>query len=120
VASTVAPLGPFWEGAFVWQMSAGTYRGWSGLPPASECAGFRVETSQGLLGVLEELHHHGDRAHDLVVRAGKQGARLLIVPVDEVAELVPDERRVILRLPFRLTTSERLPARIRRAAAPGV
>ena len=44
----------------------------------SECVGFRVETSQGLLGVVEEIRWQGDRAGDLVVRAGKKGRRLLI------------------------------------------
>src|SRR4029453_13658732 len=41
-----------------------------------ECVGFRVETSQGLLGGVEELRWHGVRACDLVVRAGKKGRRL--------------------------------------------
>src|SRR5206468_12847665 len=72
----------------------------------SECVGFRVETSQGLLGVVEELRWRGDRACDLVVRAGKQGRRLLILPLEDVAEVVPGERRVILGLAFHLTTSE--------------
>ena len=84
----------------------------------SECAGFRVETSQGPLGLVEELRCQGG-VFDLVVRAGKQGATLLIVPVDDVAEVVPDGRRVTLRVPFRLTSSERLSARAGPAAIPG-
>ena len=83
-----------------------------------ECAGFRVETSQGPLGLVEELRCQGG-ALDLVVRAGKQRATLLIVPVDDVAEVVPDGRRVTLRVPFRLTSSERLSARAGPAAIPG-
>jgi hypothetical protein len=86
----------------------------------SDCVGFRVETSQGLLGVVEELRWHEDRACDLVVRAGKQGRRLLILPTEDVAEVVPDERRVILGLAFHLTTSEGLSAGAQQAAAPGV
>jgi len=85
----------------------------------SKCVGFRVETSQGPLGVVEELRCHGDRDCDLVVRAGRQGARLLIFPVEDIAEVVPDERRVILRLVFHLTTSEGLSAEAQRAAARG-
>lgn len=83
----------------------------------SECAGFRVETSQGLLGLVEELRCQGG-VFDLVVRAGRQGATLLIVPVDDVAEVVPDERRLTLRVPFRLISSERLSARAGPAAIP--
>jgi hypothetical protein len=60
-----------------------------------------------------------DRSYELAVRAGKQGARLLIVPVEDVAEVVPDERRMILRPGFHLTTSEGLSADAQRAAAPG-
>lgn len=86
----------------------------------SECVGFRVETSQGLLGVVEELRWHDDRACDLVVRAGMKGRRLLILPLEDVAEVVPDERRVILGLAFHLTTSEGLSAGAQQAAAPGV
>jgi hypothetical protein len=86
----------------------------------SECVGFRVETSQGLLGVVEELRWHGDRACDLVVRAGKQGRRLLILPTEDVAEVVPGERRAILDVAFHLTTSEGLSADAQQAEAPGV
>jgi hypothetical protein len=86
----------------------------------SKCVGFRVETSQGLLGVVEELRWHEDRAGDLVVRAGKKGRRLLILPTEDVAEVVPDERRVVLALAFHLTTSEGLSAGAQPAAAPGV
>ena len=89
------------------------------LASLSKCLGFRVETHQGTLGVVEELRSDDDRAYDLVVRAGKQGARLLILPVDDVAEIVAGERRVILRLPFHLTNSEGLSARARPAAGPG-
>jgi hypothetical protein len=84
----------------------------------SECVGFRVETSQGLLGVVEELRWHGDRACDLVVRAGKKGRRLLILPLEDVAEVVPGERRVLLNVAFHLTSSERLSAGAQPAACP--
>ena len=84
----------------------------------SECVGFRVETSQGLLGLVDELRWHGDLACDLVVRAGKKGRRLLILPLDDVAEIVPGERRLILDLAFHLTTSEGLSAGARPAACP--
>jgi hypothetical protein len=69
----------------------------------SEAAGFRVETSQGLLGLVEELRCHSG-VLDLVVRAGKQGAR---------------RASLTLRVPFRLTGSERLSARAGPAAIPG-
>jgi hypothetical protein len=65
----------------------------------SECVGFRV---------------------DLVVRAGKEGRRLLILPLEDVAEVVPGERRVILDFAFHLTTSEGLSAAAQPAARPGV
>ena len=85
----------------------------------SERVGFRVETSQGRLGVVKEFRFHGDRSFGLDARAGRQGRRLLIVPVEDIAEVVPDERRMILRPGFHLTTSEGLSARAQRAAAPG-
>lgn len=68
----------------------------------SECAGLAEEP----------------RCRGGVLDLGKQGARLLIVPVDDVAEVVPDERCVTLCLPFRLTSSERLSARAGPAAIP--
>ena len=113
----VAPLRPTREGVG-WKLSAET------APPRerldsrlSECVGFRVETAQGLLGVVEELRWRGDRACDLVVRAGKQGRRLLILPLEDVAEVVLGERRVILGLAFHLTTSEGLSAGAQPAAS---
>ena len=45
-----------------------------------DCVGFRVDTSLGPIGVVEELRRHEGRISELVVRAGKQGSRLLIFP----------------------------------------
>ena len=44
----------------------------------------------------------------LAVRAGLLGRLLLIVPVEQVAEIVPRERRIVLRASPRPTAIERL------------
>ena len=83
-----------------------------------DCVGFRVDTSLGPIGVVEELRRHEGRISELVVRAGKQGSRLLIFPAADITRIVQAERRVTLRLPFHLTSSEALSAPAGHAATP--
>jgi hypothetical protein len=85
-----------------------------------ECVGFRVETSSGLLGIVDALRSRSDRDQELVVRAGKHGTRFLILLADDVAEVVPDEHRLVVRSEFHLLSSEGVSARARQAASPGV
>jgi hypothetical protein len=61
------------------------------------CEGFRVESPRGREGVVEEVHFGSriDRPDAIVVRSGLLRRRLLI-PVDEVAEVVLREERVVL------------------------
>jgi hypothetical protein len=101
-----------------------TQRG-SGSPTESavvasspDCVGFRVDTSLGPIGVVEELRRNEGRISELVVRAGKQGSRLLIFPAADITRIVHAERRVTLRLPFHLTSSEALSAPAGHAATP--
>jgi hypothetical protein len=60
------------------------------------CQGFRVSSPAGPVGVVEELRFLSrvDRPDALAARAGR---RLLIVPVEEVADLIPGEQRIVLR-----------------------
>jgi hypothetical protein len=86
-----------------------------GLP---DWVGYRVETSHGPLRVVAELCPHGDWVSELVVRAGKQGSRLLILPASDITKVIPAERRITLRSRFHLTTSEGLSRSAGRAETP--
>jgi hypothetical protein len=63
------------------------------------CEGFRVESPQGRLGTVEELRFRSDaeRPDSLAVRAGWLRRRLIVVPVEQVDEILPRQRRIILR-----------------------
>jgi hypothetical protein len=64
------------------------------------CEGFRVESPTGRrVGLVEELRFRSrlDRPDALAVRTGLLGRRLLLFPVEDVAELVPREERLVLR-----------------------
>jgi hypothetical protein len=73
----------------------------------SHCEGFRVETSGGPLGFVEELRAgvdgHGDM---LAVRAGLLGRRVVLVPVTEVDFIVPRAERIWLHSPVTIQDSE--------------
>jgi hypothetical protein len=72
--------------------------------------GFRVDCPVGRVGFVAELRFGTSMARPdaLAVRAGLFGRLLLIVPVEQVAELLPQERRIILRGSPRPTAIERL------------
>src|SRR5712691_5655915 len=63
------------------------------------CQGFRVDSPEGRVGFVEEVRYRSrvDRPDALAVRAGRVGRHLLIVPVDEVADIAPREERIVLR-----------------------
>jgi hypothetical protein len=99
-----------------------TQRG-SGSPTESavvasfpDCVGFRVDTSLGPIGVVEEFRRHEGRISEFAVRAGKQGSRLLIFPASDISQVIPGDRRVTLRPEFHLTSSEALSASAGHAA----
>jgi hypothetical protein len=95
--------------------ASGSSAGHARLP---RCIGFRVETSDGALGVVEEVRSNRDGGVDLVVRAGRHGTRLLILPTDDVVNVLRTEHRVVLRRGFKVISSEELSARARPAAVP--
>jgi hypothetical protein len=74
------------------------------------CEGFRVDSLDGRVGFVAELRFGTSMARPdaLAVRAGLFGRRLLIVPVEQVAEILPQERRIVLRGSPRPTAIERL------------
>jgi hypothetical protein len=74
------------------------------------CEGFRVDSPDGRVGVVVELRFgsSAERPDALAVRAGLFGRLLLIIPVEQVAEVLPQERRIVLRASPRPTAVERL------------
>ena len=70
------------------------------------CEGFRVDTANGRLGLVEEVVGD-DGAATLRVRAGRLGRRVLLVPAAEVAFIVPRAERIWLRSPVAIAGSER-------------
>jgi len=74
--------------------------------------GFRVDSPDGRVGFVKELRFGSsmDRPDALAVRAGLFGRLLLIVPVEQVKAILPQERRIVLRASPRPTAIERLRA----------
>lgn len=74
------------------------------------CEGFRVDSTNGRVGFVEEVRYasRSDCPDVIVVRAGIFGRLLLVVPVAEIAEIVPREELVVLRHSPRRTHAERL------------
>ena len=72
--------------------------------------GFRVDSPSGRVGFVEELRFGSSmqRPDALAVRAGLFGRVLLIIPVEQVAQILPQERRILLRASPRPTATERL------------
>jgi len=72
--------------------------------------GFRVDCADGSVGFVAELRSATSMARPdaLAVRGGLFSRLLLIVPVERVAEVLPQERRIVLRASPRLTAVERL------------
>jgi hypothetical protein len=62
------------------------------------CEGFRVDAPQGRVGFVEEVRYASrlDRPDVIAVRVGLLARLLLIVPVGEVAEILPREERIVL------------------------
>jgi hypothetical protein len=74
------------------------------------CEGFRVDSPQGRVGFVEEVRYASrcDRPDLIAVRVGLLGRLLLILPVEEVAEILPRAERIVLRRSPRPTATERL------------
>jgi hypothetical protein len=74
------------------------------------CEGFRVDAPHGRVGVVEEVRYASrfDRPDVIAVRAGLLGRLLLIIPIGEIAEILPKEERIVVRRSPRPTATERL------------
>jgi hypothetical protein len=72
------------------------------------CEGFRVDSPQGRVGFVEEVRYatRCDRPDVIAVRAGLLGRLLLILPVGEVAEILPREELVVLHRSPRPSATE--------------
>lgn len=70
----------------------------------AHCEGYRVDTADGRLGFVEELR--SGRAPMLVIRAGRLGRRLLLVPAAEVDFIVPRAQRIWLKSPVSILGTE--------------
>lgn len=65
----------------------------------ARCEGFAVHTQLARVGTVEAVRMEPghDRPASLTVRAGLVGTWLLEVPLDQIAEVAPRERRILLR-----------------------
>jgi hypothetical protein len=66
----------------------------------ARCHGFSVEAPTGRIGALEDVLYRTSltRPDELLVRRGRlRRPRLVRVPAGRVAEILLDERRVLLR-----------------------
>jgi hypothetical protein len=72
------------------------------------CDGFRVDSPEGRVGVVREVRYASrcDRPDVIAVRAGL-GRRLLIVPVGDVAWILPGQKQVVLHRSPRPRATER-------------
>jgi len=62
------------------------------------CQGFRVESPAGRIGTVRGVRFGSSSEPDILeVRAGLLGRRLLLVPVHEIEEMIPEEKRIIVR-----------------------
>jgi hypothetical protein len=63
------------------------------------CEGFRVESARRAIGTVHDLRFNGSIEPKLEVRTGLFGRRVLLIPVEQVEEFVPKEKRIVLRAP---------------------
>ena len=66
----------------------------------ARCQGFGVVSPDGRIGTVEEVRYGPSRRWDspteLAIQAGRRGKLRLIVPVEDIAAVVPDDRVVVL------------------------
>lgn len=89
-----------------------------------QCEGFRVDSPEGRFGLVEAVmfRTRPDDPDALIVRAGVLGRRLVIVPIEDVADIAPRRERVLLaRVPDTSGADflTELRSRLRRLAAEG-
>jgi hypothetical protein len=70
------------------------------------CEGFLVETATRRIGRVAGIRYgrSQDEPEALAVRAGRVGRRLLLISVNEVEQVLPDERRIVVVDPPTLLT----------------
>lgn len=84
--------------------------------------GFRVDSPEGRFGLVEAVmfRRRPDEPDALVVRAGVLGRRLVLVPIDDVADVVPRRERVVLSTTPDVSSTDfvsQVRSRLRRLAA---
>src|SRR5712692_2317091 len=64
------------------------------------CEGFRVDLPDREVGTVKGLRFRDSIEPELLeVRTGLFGRRLLLIPVERVEQILPNERRIILTVP---------------------
>ena len=70
----------------------------------SDCVGFRVECDGAVLGVVDDVRYdpstRWDHPTTLAIRRDGRARRLLLVPADEVLDVVREEQLVVVRDPL--------------------
>ena len=62
------------------------------------CEGFRLESPDGEQGTVKGLRFSGSIEPELLeVRTGLFGRRELLIPVERVLEIVPEQKLIVLR-----------------------
>jgi hypothetical protein len=87
-------------------------RNTASLPALARCEGFRVDSRDGYVGVVDALRYspstRWDHPSELAVYAGRSSATLLIIPSSEVEGVCLAERRVLLRPSPKIAATERM------------
>jgi hypothetical protein len=86
----------------------------------ARCDQFAVYAGDRLLGTVEGIRYQSraDRPDLIEVRGGLFGRRMLVVPVDEVESVLPDEEAILVDEACSGTTSrQRLRARVKQLVA---
>ncbi len=91
----------------------------------ARCEGFRVDSPEGRYGLVEAVMFRvrPDDPDALVVRTGRLGRRLVLVPIEDVADVTPRRQRIDLaRVPLDSGTDfvTEVRTRLRRLAAESV
>jgi hypothetical protein len=70
----------------------------------NECEGFLVETPTRRIGRVVGIRSgvSQDEPEAIAVRAGRFGLRVVLISVNEVEQVLPEERRIVVRDPPRL------------------
>ncbi len=73
----------------------------------NNCQGFRVDSSAGRIGYVKGLRASRSGKPELLeVRAGLLGRRLLLIPVEQIGEIAPEQRRILLGGPPQLVEQD--------------